>query len=87
MNPIVQGLIKEFLPIIASLVSSFVIPKIKRKAFERMADGLQEFSGFVLDQKAKVEATATTLDDEAYQLSKEAFKKFLDETFCLYEKM
>lgn len=86
-NPIVLAISEKLLEPVISLVSSLVIPKIKREAFEKMTEYLQIFADFILEQKSNVEATATTLDDEAYNLSKEAFKAFLDEANALYAKM
>lgn len=87
MSPIVKSVLTELLPILVSLVSTIVIPKAKRKAFEKMTEGLQDFGSFILEQKEKVEESETELDNGAYKLSKEAFKKFLDEANKLYEKM
>lgn len=86
-NPIVLAIGEKLLEPLIGLVSSLVIPKIKRQAFEKMTEYLQVFADFILEQKAKIESTETTADDEAYKLSKEAFKTFLDEANSLYEKM
>lgn len=86
-NPVIELLSNELLKPIAALVVSIVIPKVKRMAFEKMSEGLQEFGEFILEQKAKVESTETIVDDEAYNISKEAFKVFLDEANALYLKL
>lgn len=86
-NPLVLAFGKEMLDVLIGLIKSLVIPRVKRKAFEKMSEGMQEFGEFILEQKTKVEATETIVDDEAYKLSREAFKKFLDEANALYSKM
>jgi len=86
-NPLIVAFGKEVLDVIVDLVKSLVIPKAKRVAFEKMSDGLQEFGEFILEQKEKVNASPEKWDDEAYLISKEAFKKFLDEANALYLKM
>jgi hypothetical protein len=86
-NPLVLAFGKELLGELIKLVSSVFIPKVKRYAFEKMTEGIQEFGEFILDEKEKIEATETTLDDDAYAISKEAFRKFLDEGEILYSKM
>jgi len=86
-NPFVIAMGKELFVQIVDLVKSLVIPKIKRVAFEKMTEGMQEFGEFILEQKEKVKATETLIDDEAYLISKEAFRKFLDEGEKLYQLM
>ena len=86
-NPVILAIGEALLEPVVSLVKSLVIPKVKRLAFEKLSEGLQEFGEFILDQKVKVESTETTVDDEAYALSREAFKAFLDQANSLYEKM
>ena len=86
-NPLVVALGKNLIDVVASLVKSKLVPKIKRVAFERMAEGLQEFGEFILEQKEKIEETETKLDDEAYKLSLEAFDKFLNEAQELRKKL
>ena len=86
-NPLVLAVGNELLNVIVPLVKSFVIPKIKRVAFEKMGENLQHYAEFVLEQKEKVEKTESEVDDETYKLSKEAFKVFLDQANHLYQKM
>jgi hypothetical protein len=86
-NPLVAALGKNLIDVVASLVKSKLVPKIKRVAFERMTEGLQEFGEFILEQKEIIEKTETKLDDEAYKLSLEAFDKFLNEAQILRKKL
>ena len=86
-NPLVIALGQEILSEVVKLVKSVVVPKAKRVVFEEMSEKMQEFGEFILEQKEKVESTETTIDDEAYKLSKEAFRKFLDEGEKLYQKL
>lgn len=86
-NPIVIKIGKILLGDLIELIGADNVPKIKRKAFEKMTESMQEFSEFILEQKQKVEATETELDNIAYNASKKAFRHFLDQGEELYKRM